>query len=75
MKRFQFLLEVDGVDGPIIMIALDVRVNVRPMLADVNTVRALEARCLAALVLEVPVQSAVPFVDLATFGALEGTGC
>lgn len=50
------------------------RVNVRAMLADVNTVRALEARCLAALVVEVSVQAAVPFVDLAAFGALEGTG-
>lgn len=46
----------------------------RPMLADVNAMRALEARCLAALVLEVPVQPAVPLVDLAALGALEGTG-
>lgn len=66
-------MEVDGVDGPIIMIALDVRVNVRPVLADVSTVRAFEARRLAALILEVSVQPAVPFVDLAAFGAFEGT--
>lgn len=55
------------------MIALDVRVNMRPVLADVNTVRAFEARRLAALVLEVSVQAAVPLVDLAALGALEGT--
>jgi len=56
------------------MIALDVRVDVRPMFADVNTVRTLETRRLAALVLKMPVQPAVPFVDLAAFGALVGTG-
>lgn len=54
------------------MIALDVRVDVRAMLAGVDAVRAPEARRLAALVLEVPVQSAVPLVALATRGALEG---
>lgn len=57
------------------MIGLDVRVDVRPMLADVNAVRALEARRLAALVLEVSVQPAVPLIDLAALGALVGTGC
>lgn len=67
------ILQVDGVDGPVIMIALDVRVNVGAMLADVNAVRALEARRLAALVLEMPVQTAVPLVDLAALGAFEGT--
>lgn len=69
------MLEIDSVDGPIVVIALDVRVDVRPMLADVNAVRALEARRLAALVFEVPVQPAVPLVDLAALGALVGAGC
>jgi len=68
------LLKINGINGPIVMIALDVRVDVRPMFADVNTVRTLETRRLAALVLKMPVQPAVPFVDLAAFGALVGTG-
>lgn len=53
------------------MVGLDVRVDVRAVLAGVGAVRALEARRLAALVLEVPVQSAVPLVGLATLGTLE----
>lgn len=55
------------------MIALDVRVDMRPMLANVGTVRTFETRCLAALVLEMSLQSAVPQVSLATFGTLVGT--
>lgn len=75
VKTISVLLKaVDGVDGPIIMIALDMRIDVRPVLADVSTVRALEARHLSALVLEVPVQPAVPLVDFAALGALVGTG-
>lgn len=54
------------------MIALDVRVDVRSMLAGVDAVRAPEARRLAALVLEMPVQPAVPLVDLATLGTFVG---
>ena len=45
------------------------------MLADVSTVRAFETRHLAALVLEVPLQSAIPLVGLAALRALVGTGC
>lgn len=54
------------------MVALDVRVDVRAVLAGVGAVRALEARRLAALVLEVPVKTAVPLVGLAARGTLEG---
>lgn len=68
------LLGVDGVDGPVVVIALDVRVDVRPVLAGVDTMRTPEARRLAALVLQVPVQSAVPLVGLATLGTFVGAG-
>lgn len=45
------LLGVDRVDGPVVVIALDVRVDVRPVLAGVDAMRTPEARRLAALVL------------------------
>lgn len=54
------------------MVALDVRVDVGAVFAGVGAVRALEARRLAALVLDMPVQSAVPLVGFAARGALEG---
>lgn len=37
------------------MIALDVRIDVRPVLTGVGAVRALETRRLTALVLQMPV--------------------
>lgn len=68
------MLSVDRVDGSVVMIALDVRVDVRPMLAGVDAMRAPEARRLAAFVLEVPVQPAVPLVGLATLGTFVDAG-
>lgn len=56
------------------VIALDVRVDVRPVLAGVDAMRAPEARRLPALVLEMPVQPAVPLVGLATLGTFVGAG-
>lgn len=53
------------------MVGLDVRVDVRAVLAGVRAVRTLEARRLAALVFEMPMQPAVPLVGLATLGTLE----
>lgn len=44
------------------------------MLAGVDAMRTPETRRLPALVLEVPVQPAVPLVDLATLGTFVGTG-
>lgn len=70
-----FQLGVDRVDGPVVVIALDVRVDVRPVLAGVDAMRAPEARRLAALVLEVPVQPAVPLVDLSTLGTFVVARC
>lgn len=69
------LLNVEGVDRSVVVIALDVRVDVRAMLAGVDAVRTPEARRLAALVLEMPVEAAVPLVGLATRRALEGAAC
>lgn len=65
------LLGVQGVNRPVPVIALDVRVHVGPVLARVHAVRALEPRRLTALVLQVPVKPAVPFVRLLAIGAIE----
>lgn len=68
------MLGIDRVDRSVVVIALDVRIDVRSMLAGVDAMRAPEARRLAAFVLEVPVQSAVPLVGLATFGTFVDAG-
>lgn len=65
------LLCVQRVHWPIPVIALDVRVHVGPVLAGVHAVGALEPRRLTALVLEMPVKTAVPFVRLLALGAIE----
>lgn len=67
------MLGVQSVNRPIAVIALDVRVDVRPVFAGVHAVRALETRRLTALVFQMPVKPSVPFVRLLTLGAIEVT--
>lgn len=65
------LLSVQSVYRPIAVIALDVRVHVRPVLACVHAVRAFETRRLTALVLQMPVEAAIPLVGLLTLRTVE----
>lgn len=55
------------------MIALDVRVHVRPVFAGVHAMGTLETRRLTAFVFQMSVKSSIPFVGLLTLGAIEAT--
>lgn len=65
------LLSVQSVYRPIAMIALDVRVHVRPVFPCVHAVRAFETGRLTALVLQMPVEAAIPLVGLLTLWTFE----
>lgn len=71
------LLSVQSVYRPIAMIALDVRVHMRPVFPCVHAVRAFETGRLTALVLQVPVEAAIPLVGLLTLWTFEvsARGC
>ena len=67
------LLSVQSVNRPITMIALDMRVHVRPVFAGVHAVRTLEAWCLTTFVFQMSVESSIPFVRLLTLGTFKAT--